>query len=155
MSKLHVTVVEEASTADRYNWWAAALRSGEIKAASVEDMVDKVLARLGEGGCIHRLTLIGHGSAGNLSMGDGKGKEAWKHIGIDNHGEWAADIDRLKGRFSSSALLTLRGCNAGKGPDGRELVDLLHNRLEVKVRAPTGPTTPLWIFGRWTKAPKD
>ena len=76
-----------------------------------------------------------------------------KHIGLANQAEWGGDIDRLKPRFSSDALLTLRGCNVGRGPEGRELVDLLHEKLGVKVRAPTGPTTPLWIFGRWTKAP--
>ena len=153
MSKLRITVVEKATQADPYNWWSAKLRKDASKAVSVKDMVDKVLARLGEDNRIHRMTLIGHGSPGNLSMGDGKGHEAGKHIGIGNQEEWEKEIDRLEGRFGDNALLTLRGCSAGKGSDGRELVDLLHDRLGANVRAPTGPTTPLWIFGRWTKAP--
>ena len=118
-------------------------------------MIDKVLARLGEGDCIGRLTLIGHGSPGNLSMGDGRGQEVGKHIGIRNRGEWIDEIGRLRGRFAAEALLTLRGCRAGRGPEGRELVELLHERLGVRVRAPTGVTTPLWIFGRWTRAPRS
>ena len=153
MSKLRITVVEKAEQDDPYNWWSAKLRSGESKAESVEDMVDKVLAGLGADDSIGRLTLIGHGSPGNLSMGDQKEHVEGKHIGLANQAEWGGDIDRLQPRFSSDALLTLRGCNVGRGPEGRELVDLLHEKLGVKVRAPTGPTTPLWIFGRWTKAP--
>jgi len=155
MAKLRITVVEKADQDDPYNWWSARIRSAASKAESVEDMVDKVLARLGEDDSIGRLTLIGHGSPGNLSMGDQKEHVEGKHIGIANQDEWGEDIDRLKPRFSNDALLTLRGCNAGRGSEGRELVDLLHAKLGVKVRAPTGPTTPLWIFGRWAEAPRN
>ncbi len=155
MATCRITVVEKATQNDPYNWWSAAIRSGESKAESVKDMVDKVLTRLGEGDSIDRLTLIGHGSPGNLSMGDGKGHEAGKHIGIGNQDEWLDDLDRLKGRFSAGALLTLRGCSTGKGQEGRELIELLHEELGIKVRAPTGPTTPLWIFGRWAEAPQS
>ncbi|MFC2078791.1 DUF4347 domain-containing protein [Candidatus Bipolaricaulota bacterium] len=154
MSKLRITVVEEASTADRYNWWSAALRSGEIQATSVEDMVDKILARLGEDGRIHRLILIGHGSSGNLSMGDGKGHEQGKHIGIGNQAEWTDELDRLKGRFCDNALLTLRGCKTGAKQAGADLVELLADMLGVRVRAPRGTINPLWVGGEWTKAPK-
>ena len=107
MAELRVTVVEKAGQNDPYNWWSAKLRSGESKAESVKDMVDKVLARLGENDSICRLTLIGHGSPGNLSMGDGKGSEVGKHIGIDNPDEWIDEITRLCGRFTDGALLTL------------------------------------------------
>ena len=155
MAKLRITVVEKAGQDDPYNWWSARIRSDASKATSVEDMVSKVLARLGQDDCIHRLTLIGHGSPGNLSMGDQKDHVEGKHIGVANEAEWGGDIGRLKPRFSDGALLTLRGCKAGKGTEGRELVDLLHEKLGVKVRAPTGLTTPLWIFGRWTEAPTD
>jgi len=155
MAELRITVVEKATQDDRYNWWSARMRSGESKAESVKDMVDKVLARLGEDDSILRLTLIGHGSPGNLSMGDGKSREVGKHIGIDNPDEWVDELERLRDRFSSDALLTLRGCKAGEGSRGRRLVDLLHAKLGVKVRAPTGTTTPLWIRGHWTRAPED
>jgi len=118
-------------------------------------MVDKALARLGEDGRMDRLTLIGHGSSSNLSMGDGKANETGKHIGVANQDEWLHTIARLRCRFAEGAPLTLRGCSTGKGLDGRTLVTLLHSHLGARVRAPTGPVKPLWIFGRWTEAHPD
>ena len=154
MSRLRITVVEEATSADRYNWWGGALRLSEIRATSVKDMVDKILARLGGDDSIRKLTIVGHGSAGNISMGDGKGHERGKHIGIRNQAEWNDELNRLKGRFCYNARVTLRGCHTGAEQAGADLVALLADMLGVRVRAPKGSVNPLWVGNKWTEAPK-
>lgn len=103
---------------------------------SKEEMVSTVLGQLGEGDCIQNLYLIGHGSPGNISAGDGKGHEHCKHINGDPT-DWQDALAPLQGKFCEGAKLHLIGCEVGKGDAGTDKLQALANFLGVTVTAPT------------------
>jgi len=152
MAEVDITVVEDTENDNGYDWLSGALTAGEIDAESVEDMVDKILEKLGDDDCIRSLTIIGHGSPGNISVGDGQGHEEGGHMATWNQDEWKDQIDRLQGRFCEDAVVTLRGCNTGAEEDGANLLALLADCLDVTVRAPTGTCNALWAGGEWVTA---
>jgi len=93
-----ITVVEDSANDNGYLTGKANRNPGCIRATSNEDMVDKVLRKLWSCDCIRTLKLVGHGSPGNISVGDGQGWESRKHIN-GNRDEWEAPLSRLRGRF--------------------------------------------------------
>jgi len=134
-----ITVVEDSANDNGYLTGKANRNPGCIRATSNEDMVDKVLRKLWSCDCIRTLKLVGHGSPGNISVGDGQGWESRKHIN-GNRDEWEAPLSRLRGRFCPNAKILLVGCNVGACDDGAEKLQELADFFGVTVEAPTGKT---------------
>ena len=131
-----ITVVEDSDNDNGYLTGKANHNPGCIRATSKEDMVDKVLDKLGTCDCIKTLKLVGHGSPGNISVGDGQGWESCKHIN-GNRNEWEALLSELKGKFCRNAKILLVGCNVGACENGSEKLQELADFFEVTVQAPT------------------
>lgn len=108
-----------------------------IRASSVKDMVKKILESLKEDECISSLTICGHGSPGDISMGDGLNSETGNHIN-DNMEEWEEELGKLKDKFCPGASVTLKGCNVGACDKGAEKLQEIADTLGVPVEAPTG-----------------
>lgn len=134
-----ITVVEDSANDNGYLTGKANHNPGSIRATSKEDMVDKVLDKLGMCGCIRTLKLVGHGSPGNISVGDGQGWESCKHIN-GNRDEWEEPLSKLKGRFCKNARILLVGCNVGACENGAEKLQELADFFGATVEAPTGKT---------------
>jgi len=98
-----------------------------IKVRSKKDMVKKILKWLKNNKkCdkIDQLIIMGHGSPGNISTGDGKTTKKCKHIN-GNKKDWSRDLKPLRGKFAKGALIKLFGCNTGVGKKGaNKLADL-------------------------------
>lgn len=132
-----IVVVEDSANDNGYLTGKANGNPNAIRATSKQDMVDKVLNKLGKGDCIKTLTLIGHGSPGNISVGDGQGWEACKHIN-NNRDEWEDLLSKLKGRFCKGGRLILFGCHVGACEKGRDKLQELADFCGVTTEAPTG-----------------
>ena len=134
-----IIVVEDSDDDNGYLTGKANHNPGCIRATSKEDMVNKVLDKLGLCDCIKTLKLVGHGSPGNISVGDGQGWESCKHIN-GNRDEWEEPLSKLKGRFCNNAKILLVGCNVGACEKGAEKLQELADFWGVTVEAPTGKT---------------
>jgi hypothetical protein len=134
-----ITVVEDSANDNGYLTGKAQKNAGCLRATSKEDMVEKVLQRLGACNCIKVLKLVGHGSPGNISVGDGQGWETCKHIN-GNRDEWEKPLSKLKGRFCKDAKILLIGCNVGACDAGASKLQELADFFGVTVEAPTGKT---------------
>jgi hypothetical protein len=133
-----VTVVETGGEDNGANFWAGVFSVGEIDATSVKDMVDKLIAHADENGCcIKKLTICGHGSPGNVSVGDGQGHEPGKHMN-GNEAEWGPELDRLRPKLCPDAVVTLRSCNTAAEQRGADKLFALARRLGCTVRGYTG-----------------
>lgn len=75
-----IVVVEDSANDNGYLTGKANGSPSAIRATSKQDMVDKVLNKLGKGDCIKTLTLIGHGAPGAISVGAGQGWGVCKEI---------------------------------------------------------------------------
>jgi len=134
-----ITVVEDSENDNGYLVQKAEHNPGCIRATSKEDMVNKVLNRLRFCDCIKTLKLVGHGSPGNISVGDGQGWESCKHIN-GNRDEWEAPLSRLKGKFCKNARILLVGCHVGACESGRQKLQELADFFWATIEAPTGNT---------------
>ncbi len=112
-----------------------------IRATSVADMVSQILGALKEDECIGSLTIAGHGSPGEIGVGDGMNSEAGKRINGDME-EWEKELEKLKDKFCPGATVTLKGCNVGACDEGAEKLQELADILGVPVEAPTGKAHP-------------
>lgn len=157
-----ITVLDWGESWNGFNVAGGIATAGEIDASSVENMVEQVEDSLAEGSCISSLTIIGHGSPGSISVGDGTGRIEGKHIrggALDSTSDiYDAEMARLLARltplFCSNATATLRGCNVGDGPLGESFVQNLANLWQVPVRAHVGTIRGggYWTTGDWTEA---
>lgn len=139
MADREIVVIERSDNDNGYLDKAAEKNAGKnpIRCSSKADMVAKILATLGPGDCIKRLRIIGHGSPGNISTGDGQGWESCKHID-NNRPEWAPALRPLVGRFCTDASIFLEGCNTGAEQDGANKLFALATFFGVTVAAYTG-----------------
>lgn len=157
-----VTVLDWGESWNGFNAAGGILTIGEIDASSVENMVEQVEDSISEGSCINTLTIIGHGSPGSISVGDGTARIEGKYIGggaLDStsdlyNAEMARFLARLTPLFCSGASATLRGCNVGDGALGASFVQNLANLWRVHVRAHVGTVRGggYWTTGNWTEA---
>ena len=132
-----IVVVEDSANDNGYLTGKANGNPNAIRATSKQDMVDKVLNKLGKGDCIKTLTLLGDGSPVNISVGDGQGWENCKHIN-NNRDEWEDILSKLKERFCKGGRLVLFGCHVGACEKGRDKLQELADFLGVTTEAPTG-----------------
>lgn len=132
---IDITVID--ATEDSALSTEAFFTIGELRATSVKDMVDKVLAHLKEGQKIKKLTLVGHGAPGTIVMGSGKFIRSHKHINGDES-QWRPELQRLVGKFTADGEIFLNGCNVGARKAGSDKLKKLADLLKVKVYAPTG-----------------
>jgi len=101
--------------------------------------VDSLFSANPAGGKVH-LMIIGHGSSGNIKVGETN----------VNNGAGAANQtmfeDSLKGKIAN---LTIFGCNVAKGDAGQAFVQKLAGTLAVQVKAYTQPvaadTSDFWV----------
>lgn len=143
-----ITVVDFGQNANLYNWREVLTHIGEIEAQSVDQMVDDVIAEVGDPAtdCISRLTLVGHGSPGNVSVGDGTG---WTAEGNISRGNFRPSIARLTPYFCDDASVVLYACNVGRGATGMRFIQSLSDFWQVAVAAPTGAVDGFGIMGVW------
>jgi hypothetical protein len=134
---------------DAVDWLDSLFTIGDILVVSVQDMVDKVIARAGSNK-IRSLFIGGHGSSGYQSIGAGP---HW-----DSSGDRSLQIDsatgRLKGsttehhllrlgpKFTTNGVLTLGGCQTGSGAAGQALLLELSRVLGVPAEAGTANQRP-------------
>lgn len=157
-----VTVLDWGESWNGFNVAGGVLTTGEIDASSVENMVEQVEGAISEGSCISTLTIIGHGSPGSISVGDGTTRIEGRYIGggaLDStsdlyNAEMARLLARLTPLFCSGATVTLRGCNVGDGALGASFAQNLANLWRVHVRAHVGTVRGggYWTTGDWTEA---
>ena len=148
MGEKSFTFIEDTDDDNGYDFVSGVVRFGEIDVKSVEELVDEVLARLGEDDCISDITIIGHGSPGNISVGDGQGHDDQKRIGLGNEAVWGPQLDRIACRFCENGTVYLRGCNTGANGAGARLLHRVKKRLIcATVSAPTGVCSPLHTTG--------
>lgn len=86
-----------------------------IKVHSIADMVNKIRRSLKPGECIKSLAIAGHGSNGNISVGDGQTTQAGQHID-GNRAEWEPQLRRLCDKFCPDIPeieILLLGCETG------------------------------------------
>lgn len=110
-----------------------------LRANSVKNMVDNILGVLNEDECIQTLTLVGHGSPGNISVGDGLTTEPGNHIN-GNKEEWEKELARLKDKFCPGGSVTLKGCNVGSCDKGAKKLQEIADALGVPASGNTGIT---------------
>jgi hypothetical protein len=132
---------------NRYDqqWLGELTRKGlnPIVYSSKEEMVEKILARLGPVDCIRELWLYGHGREGVFMLGKGQSAIWWSSSYIylydkDNEtiNNWRTPLALLKNRFCKDATVNLLGCNTGAGVKGAGTLFELAQFWGVKVRAP-------------------
>jgi hypothetical protein len=143
-----VYVIDFGVNRDVVNWREAILHIGEIEAESVDQMVRDVKSEVGDPStnCIRRLTLDGHGSPGNMSVGDGTGWMEGRNISTGNFRPSLADLNPY---FCSGASVVLLGCNVGRGPTGVRFIQALADYWQVNVAAATGEVDGFGIQGVW------
>ena len=143
-----ITVVDFGENTNVYNWREAITHIGEIEAQNVDQMVDDVMAEAGDPAtdCISRLTLVGHGSPGSVSVGDGTG---WSAGGNISSGNFRPSIARLTPDVCDGATVVLEACNVGRGATGARFIQSLSDFWQVNVAAPTGEVNGFGIMGVW------
>jgi len=147
-----IVVIEETDEDNGYDWFTGFLTGGELYAADVDGFVTAVEGQIGSGDRIQSLTLVGHGLPGRVSMGDGQTTVDGKYIANTNVTQWQAAVARLNGRFTTDAVVTLRGCNTGAEEAGADLLLEVADTLNVTVTAPTGTCYPTHCTGDWVTA---
>lgn len=112
-----------------------------VSVTSVKDMVDKVLNAVGSDP-LTNLNILGHGRPGSQSVGKGMGSDPTKtkYIALDNStgsliGTCEQELSRLIPKLSTDALISLHGCNTGKGQAGEDLLKRMSTVLGVSVEA--------------------
>jgi len=143
-----IYVIDFGVNQDVVNWREAIFHIGEIEAESVDQMVRDVKAEVGDPStnCIRRLTLDGHGSPGNMSVGDGTGWMEGRNISAGN---FRPSLAELTPYFCSGASVVLLGCNVGRGPTGMRFIQALADYWQVNVAAATGKVDGFGIQGVW------
>ncbi|MCG2784877.1 MAG: DUF4157 domain-containing protein [Anaerolineae bacterium] len=158
-----ITVLDWGENWNPFNLAGGILTLGEIDASGVRDMVDQIKERIPQQtDCIRELTIIGHGSPGRISVGDGTGWIEGANINggaIDPSSPtydpaMRAMLAELTPLFCSSGSVTLRGCNVGDGTAGAEFVQQLADLWGVPVQAHVGTVRGggYWTTGDWTSA---
>jgi hypothetical protein len=111
-------------------------------------MVREVKSRVGnpDQNCISRLLLRGHGSPGSISVGDGTGWVRGRYI---SSGNFRPSLAELIPYFCEDAVVTLFGCNVGRGATGMHFIQALSDFWQVSVAAPTGRGNGFGIQGVW------
>jgi Domain of unknown function (DUF4347) len=140
-SEIDIAVVDAN---DVTGWLSSAVRGRAVEVDSIPDMVTKVLARLNPGQRIRRLYIDAHGSPGALYVGSGSGTAAASQLlttsTLSSH---SANLGRWTGRFSSSAVVTIGGCQVAANADGVALLSQLTALWRVPVRAGSDYQRPL------------
>ncbi len=157
-----VTVLDWGDSWNGFNVAGGVLTWGQIDVSSVEGMVKSIENELEIGSCIGSLTIIGHGSPGSISVGDGTGNIAGKHIrggALDSTSDiydaaMANLLARLTPKFCDNGKAVLRGCNVGDGKLGESFSQLLANLWQVEVKAHIGTIRGggYWTTGKWKQA---
>jgi hypothetical protein len=149
MADKSYTFVESTDSDNGYDRWSNFFRRGTRRASSVKDLVDQVVADLQPDDCISKLTIIGHGGEGNISVGNGQsGTDPAKEINGNNEAQWGPELDRLRCRFCSDGLVYLRGCNVGAGDAGANKLFRINGHLQCAiVQAPSGEVNPFYTTG--------
>jgi hypothetical protein len=133
---------------DPVNWIDGLFTVNEVTVTSVDDMVKKVLARVGASS-IKNLVISGHGAPGYQGVGSGS---AWnasgdKSLQVDSttgkiKGTSDKALRRLASKFTKDALVTLGGCQVGKGTAGSDLLKAVSDCFGVPAQAGTDNQRP-------------
>jgi hypothetical protein len=133
---------------DAVDWLDSLFTIGDILVISVQDMVDKVLARIGDNP-IRSLFVGGHGAPGYQSIGAGPnwdttGDKSLQINSATGHllGNSEHHLMRLQRKFTSNGVVTLGGCKTGQGAAGETLLKELSRILGVPVEAGTANQRP-------------
>jgi len=145
---LYIYVIDGNS--DAVDWLDSLFTVGDITVVSVQDMVDKVLRRVG-GNSIRSLFIGGHGSPGYQSIGCGPTRESTGDLSLQLDsatgrlkGNSEHHLGRLSRKFSHTAVVTLGGCRTGNGTAGENLLKELSRILGVPVEAGTANQRPFF-----------
>lgn len=92
--------------------------------------------------CIKKITFMGHGRPGQISVGDGQKKEECKYINghPGNEADWKRDLAPLKKILCKDATFVLKGCGVGYCSIGLYKMQELAEEFGVTVIAPTVKT---------------
>jgi hypothetical protein len=83
-----------------------------------------------------QLVLVGHGSEGLISTGDGMQLHSPQgYISVNNYASWANYFNTVAGH---GVILTLCGCDCAGGTPGAQFLSELANLLNMPVRGRTG-----------------
>jgi hypothetical protein len=133
---------------DAVDWLDSLFTIGDITVVSVQDMVDKVLRRLGDNS-MRSLFIGGHGSPGYQALGCGPNHDSTGDLSLQLNsstgrlkGNSEHHLSRLSRKFSHDAVVTLGGCQTGRGTAGENLLKELSRVLGVPVEAGTANQRP-------------
>jgi hypothetical protein len=114
---------------------------------TVKEMVDEILASLGPCDCIGELVIEGHGTPGNMEVGNDE--ISGRSLNPNNPNGNRDELSRLNGKFCPGGLgrVTLAGCQVGQG---RNVLQTLANLLNTNVRAPKGNIATGTVGNFWS-----
>lgn len=146
MSKKYIYVIDNNGGA--VDWLDSLFTIGDVLIVSVQDMVDKVISRLGSN-TMRSLFVGGHGSSGYQATGGGASWDSSGNLSLqlDTNGKMKGSntehhLGRLRSKFSSDAVVTLGGCQTGSGEAGKALLMELSRIFGVPVEAGTANQRP-------------
>lgn len=147
-TKKEIYVLDFGVNRNLMNWREVVMHVDEIEAQSVDQMVSDVKTQVGDPSknCIQKLVLDGHGSPGNMSVGDGTG---WVEGSNISTGNYRKSVRELTPYFCDGATVVLLGCNVGRGSIGARFIQNLAMIWQVKVAAATGVVRGYGIEGIW------
>lgn len=129
-----------------------------VRVKNLQDLQNKVEAEFTKQNCscITELHIVGHGHAGNVSVGDGMVTIPNKHIN-GNSAEWKPVLTSLSARLCTAANVFLVGCSTGYCDKGRSK---LHEIAKLMKRPVTAPVDTIYgskiydyiLNGHWQMA---
>lgn len=124
-----------------------------ISVGSVEEMVNKLIARAGSEQ-IESLFIVGHGGPGRQGVGCGRGtgdddgdKSLKYDLGASGYHELLGGakkhLRRLRSKFTDDAVVALGGCSVAQGDAGKKLLSLISFETNTFVEAGDQDQSPL------------
>ncbi|NJD06014.1 MAG: hypothetical protein FIA97_05895 [Methylococcaceae bacterium] len=150
LSRLYIYVLDggQGVLDDPVSWIEGVFTVNEVTVTSVDDMVTKVLARIGSSS-IQNLFISGHGAPGYQGVGGGT---AWDYSGNKSlqvdpvtgklKGTSEQLLRKLSPKFTKEAIATLGGCKTGNGPQGEALLKAVADCFGIPVQAGTDNQRP-------------
>lgn len=132
-----------------------------VRVKNLSELQSKVVAEFTKQkcSCITELHIVGHGSPGNVSVGDGMVTNANEHINGKkaNTTEWQPVLTHLSARLCDRATVFLVGCRTGSCNKGRNKLYEVAKLMKKPVTAPLDIIDGDKIYdyilnGRWQMA---
>jgi hypothetical protein len=130
----NILLVSELARSDTYLWLRGALSIGETSASSIQDGIDKTLAKIGDRGQIASLYIVGHGNEGLFEIGS--------DYLTANNAAGLQQFARLRGRFTPKGGVVLDGCKVGHAIELLKKLSVAMGNVKVSASTANQRLTP-------------